>query len=784
MAAVANLVRRVLRHRRSPRPSARASSTPPPGIAGLVLVGAALIGAIGWNLLTWWYGLPSSSSHALIGGLGGAALAAGATVKWDGILDKVVIPMVISPIAGIILGYLVMTPILWMLPPRQRRARSPAASATPRPARPRPWPSATACRTPPRPPASSSSPSTSGGYHTGDSVPIWVLVLSAIVISLGTYAGGWRIMRTLGRRIIHLDPPQGFAAETTAASILYVAGPRLRRADLDDAHDHLVDHGRRRDQAALARCAGAWPATSSAPGSSPSPAPASSPPSPTWSPSPSSASPPAAAPDRRSALRRPIRPSYPLCAAESAFRAGSAVVRRLTGTKWSSVRAPDRRLAPVPAVPARAGRREQARGAPRGARRLVEATSWPRKRARSPRSHAASTCSTTAGAFAADVAEAPPDHLQPGAAQPVLAHLLGQHQPGRRLAARAVRVELTEVLPGAVRLGDRAVLTPQPVDPRHEAAAGVVHEHLALRHAATPSCHSRVKDNDSSHVSRRGSISAMPSSAARMPGQWRCWRRSLRSSRTVVSPSRTAASATRHRVGQRELAQAVDHRPPRRRHQQAGPLRDVRPAAGRRCAAGRARAPRWSGAVRSVVSETNRGQSIGIGRPCSSAALWWVTSAPAAGSTRARPRAAGAGRAGRHRPSTRPARSSRGSAGRAARGALPARGHQLVRPTDAAAAGVNGWRRGRRRPRGRAHDDGAAARRPATRPTARACGVDRAAQRRPGAQPSAQRTTSCPSVGKPARAPGRPQMRRAAGTRVGSGLRAGSGGGQPKRPEM
>ena len=65
---------------------------------------------------------------------------------------------------------------------------------------------------------------TVGGYHTGGTVPLWVLLMSAVVISLGTYAGGWRIMRTLGRRIIHLDPPQGFAAETTAASILYVAG--------------------------------------------------------------------------------------------------------------------------------------------------------------------------------------------------------------------------------------------------------------------------------------------------------------------------------------------------------------------------------------------------------------------------------------------------------------------------------------------------------------------------------------------------------------------------------
>jgi PiT family inorganic phosphate transporter len=62
------------------------------------------------------------------------------------------------------------------------------------------------------------------GHHEGDTIPIWVLVMSAIVISLGTYSGGWRIMRTLGRRIIHLTPPQGFAAETTAAGILYVAG--------------------------------------------------------------------------------------------------------------------------------------------------------------------------------------------------------------------------------------------------------------------------------------------------------------------------------------------------------------------------------------------------------------------------------------------------------------------------------------------------------------------------------------------------------------------------------
>ncbi len=195
----------------------------PQGSEGLWLVGAALFGAIGWNLLTWWKGLPSSSSHALIGGLVGAALAASARVKWDGVLDKVVIPMVLSPIAGIVLGYIVMTVLLWSFRSsnphkvsrgfRYAQTGSAAAMAFGH--------------------GLQDAAKTAGvvvlaltiaGYHDGPGIPLWVLVLSAIVISAGTYAGGWRIMRTLGRRIIHLDPPQGFAAEATAASILYVAG--------------------------------------------------------------------------------------------------------------------------------------------------------------------------------------------------------------------------------------------------------------------------------------------------------------------------------------------------------------------------------------------------------------------------------------------------------------------------------------------------------------------------------------------------------------------------------
>ena len=87
---------------------------PPDGSHGLAVVMAGLIGAITWNLVTWYFGLPSSSSHALIGGLVGAALAASAAVHWSTILDKVVIPMVVSPLVGFGLAFLVMLTIMWV----------------------------------------------------------------------------------------------------------------------------------------------------------------------------------------------------------------------------------------------------------------------------------------------------------------------------------------------------------------------------------------------------------------------------------------------------------------------------------------------------------------------------------------------------------------------------------------------------------------------------------------------------------------------------------------------
>jgi inorganic phosphate transporter, PiT family len=196
---------------------------PPQGHQGLIIVAASLVGAIGWNLLTWWYGLPSSSSHALIGGMAGASLAAGTTVLWKGIIDKILIPMVLSPVVGIIVGFLVMALILWLFrrsnPGRVSRGFRMAQTASA---------AAMALGHGLQDAAKTMGivvlALSVGGFHEGSTIPWWVKVTSALVISAGTYSGGWRIMRTLGRKIIHLTPPQGFAAEATASSILYVAG--------------------------------------------------------------------------------------------------------------------------------------------------------------------------------------------------------------------------------------------------------------------------------------------------------------------------------------------------------------------------------------------------------------------------------------------------------------------------------------------------------------------------------------------------------------------------------
>ena len=197
----------------------------PDGSAGQIVVAAALIGAIIWNLITWRLGIPSSSSHALIGGLIGSVIAASGTgaLKMDGIINRVIFPLVTSPVAGIVLGFGLMVLILNVfrrghprrLNDRFRRLQvvSAAFMAFSH--------------------GSNDAQKTmgiitlaliGGGMLPKDSpIPIWVILLAATAMSLGTAGGGWRIIKTMGQRVVKLDPVHGFAAETTAATIILTA---------------------------------------------------------------------------------------------------------------------------------------------------------------------------------------------------------------------------------------------------------------------------------------------------------------------------------------------------------------------------------------------------------------------------------------------------------------------------------------------------------------------------------------------------------------------------------
>lgn len=196
---------------------------------GLGIILAALIGAIVWNLITWWFGLPSSSSHALIGGLVGAGLASSTAVMWDGIGMQVVIPMFLSPLVGFTLAYVLMQILLKSLSrmPYHRTMRkfrilqtiSAALMAL-----------GHGLQDAQKTMGIIVMALLAGGYGEthqifvdGEmTIPTWVKLAAAIAISAGTYAGGWRIMRTLGRKVIELDPARGFVAESVAASVLYL----------------------------------------------------------------------------------------------------------------------------------------------------------------------------------------------------------------------------------------------------------------------------------------------------------------------------------------------------------------------------------------------------------------------------------------------------------------------------------------------------------------------------------------------------------------------------------
>jgi PiT family inorganic phosphate transporter len=195
--------------------------TIPGGDAGQIIVAAALIGAITWNLITWRAGIPSSSSHALIGGIIGAAIAAVGTdsLKVDGIVNKVLLPLVLSPILGIGIGFGLMVVLLNVFrrshPQRinERFRRLQVLSAA--------YMAFSH--------GSNDAQKTMGvmtlalvsaGIIPEPVVPLWIILAAGTAISLGTAAGGWRIIRTMGQRIVKLDPVHGFAAETTAATII------------------------------------------------------------------------------------------------------------------------------------------------------------------------------------------------------------------------------------------------------------------------------------------------------------------------------------------------------------------------------------------------------------------------------------------------------------------------------------------------------------------------------------------------------------------------------------
>ena len=185
------------------------------------IVVAALLGAIAWNLLTWRLGIPSSSSHALIGSLLGATiLAAGmGAVKWTGVVGSVLVPLVSSPVLGFIGAFFLMIALYWIF---RRARRRPMTRGFRRLQVLSAGYMAFAH-------GSNDAQKTMGivtlalfsaGVIPTVDVPVWVIVMAASAISLGTAVGGWRIMRTMGRKVVELEPIHGFAAETTAATVL------------------------------------------------------------------------------------------------------------------------------------------------------------------------------------------------------------------------------------------------------------------------------------------------------------------------------------------------------------------------------------------------------------------------------------------------------------------------------------------------------------------------------------------------------------------------------------
>ncbi|NJP67005.1 inorganic phosphate transporter [Streptomyces spiramenti] len=197
--------------------------TPPEGGRGLLMLFAAVCGALLWSAAAWYLRLPSSSSQALFGGLVGAVLAGAGAVHWGGVLLKVVLPLLLAPLVAMVVGHLVMVGLLWAF----RRAQPHRAQRGFRAAQ---------------------TVSTAGmalGHgvqdaqktmgvvvlalvvageaEAGSGVPLWAQAACAVMLAAGTYAGGWRVVRALGRRVFAVDAPRGFAAESSAAAVMFAS---------------------------------------------------------------------------------------------------------------------------------------------------------------------------------------------------------------------------------------------------------------------------------------------------------------------------------------------------------------------------------------------------------------------------------------------------------------------------------------------------------------------------------------------------------------------------------
>ena len=197
--------------------------------ASTTVVLSAVIGAIIWNLITWYYGIPSSSSHALFGGLCGAAIAGSGTqsLLWAGLMKKVLIPIIASPVGGFIIGLTVMK-LIYKICENEHPGRvskffrvmqifSAGFMAYSH--------------------GSNDSQKSMGvitmalvsaGIVTAadpskPDIPTWVILACAIMMALGTSMGGWRIIKTMGNKIIRLEPVHGFAAETSAGLVIQIA---------------------------------------------------------------------------------------------------------------------------------------------------------------------------------------------------------------------------------------------------------------------------------------------------------------------------------------------------------------------------------------------------------------------------------------------------------------------------------------------------------------------------------------------------------------------------------